>query len=149
MRTWYRKKNLYVAALSASLVAISPTAQADLVNEDACAIWLCLPQGFLPKSCHKILLVFELRKANPFVPAIPPLNQCIVSPQMALTDLKGLSKFGKVSYSVSKTLKSSKPGSQPNTVTNTYDDCTAITVNGVATHKPYCFNNQVTEPLGQ
>ena len=133
-----------MAAATVALTAAKP-AVADLVNEDACAIWLCLPQGFLPSACHPALLEMMKRKAMPFTPAIPPIHQCIVTTDLALTDLGDLSQLGDLSFSETRSKKGGEE--RGDKYVETFNDCTAIRLNGQQIGQSYCFNDQVETDL--
>ncbi len=50
------------------------------INEDACAIWLCLPAGF-PSGCSGAHSEF-VKRLRHFKPPLPSLSSCLVSPDL-------------------------------------------------------------------
>jgi hypothetical protein len=140
----------FTLAFTVFLVTYERAANADLVNEDACAIWLCLPQGFLPSSCFPALIEFKKRQALPFTPAVPPLNQCLVPEGLALTDIEtpqGLGLIDPATISaggaaLSATENSFQTDSRINDErtlrTDTFSDCAAIRVDNQIIGQQFC-----------
>ena len=137
--TQIKSKALLIAFVFSSVH--SAKASDSTINEKACAIWLCLPQGFLPPSCFPALLEFEKRKAMPFTPAIPPLPQCLRTLETVLGSKENQTYLANLAYSEAREMLSKTEDGQKRT--ETYRDCTMVTLAGQAFGSPYCSTKTV------